>query len=223
MSGRSRGWRAACAGAIGWSVVAAAASAGGFRSPEAGAALRAGDTVAVAWEAPCDRAETDEIELVLSVDDGMTFQVRVTPELSACARRFEWRVPDLPTTTGRLALRIGREGDRGSERIVTVSHRFTIVPSGDTGAALSRGAIEWWTDQALFDVTVEDWLDGSMRCCPAWHAASDSAPDADESGPAPLPSPASDRDRHVVTAAARRPLFPGPSRLRLPAPVPMRV
>jgi len=95
-------------------------------SPPAG--IRAGDVLELSWsELP---AGIDECEILLSLDDGRTWPVRVSPELERAERRYRWRVPNLPSPTARLRLRLG--GARG-ERLAPVSAAFRIEGSAAAG------------------------------------------------------------------------------------------
>src|SRR5439155_12272878 len=67
--------------------------------------VRAGDVVALAWSGVPDDAR--EIEVLLSVDDGAHFPLRVTAELDVRGGRALWRVPNLPVESARLRLRFG--------------------------------------------------------------------------------------------------------------------
>lgn len=69
------------------------------------AELRAGETVPLRWSALPAGAE--EFEILLSLDDGRTWRVRVTPELDAGGMQYLWRVPDLPAARARLRVRMG--------------------------------------------------------------------------------------------------------------------
>ena len=107
--------------------------------------------VSVSWTAGVvGRADGDEMELVLSLDGGRSFPLRVTRTLSPDALSFAWRVPALPTERARLALRSGRQGDEDSETIRIVSGEFAI--GADTHVALEevfRTGGEWRTREAL--------------------------------------------------------------------------
>jgi hypothetical protein len=70
--------------------------------------------------------DEDEGELVLSLDGGATFVLRVSPEHDLSAR-LTFQVPNLPSAAARLALRVGADGR--DERIVAVSEPFVIAES----------------------------------------------------------------------------------------------
>jgi hypothetical protein len=127
---------------------AARAAPSGFVSPGRGQALAGGDSVEVRWTAPCGSAAS-EAELVLSLDGGRTFPIRITPEISPCAGGFRWKVPDLESSRVRLALRTGSGEESDDERLTLVSEEFSIAADGDDDDELLPGAREVWTRQAL--------------------------------------------------------------------------
>jgi len=72
-----------------------------------GPEIAAGQVVELSWsDVP---AGFDELEILLSLDDGHSFPVRVSPELDASERCYRWRVPNLPAAHARLRMRLGRE------------------------------------------------------------------------------------------------------------------
>ncbi len=89
----------------------------------------------------------EERELILSLDGGRTYPLRLTGEVGPEARRLSWRVPALPTTHAVLALREG--GEDVEETIVTRSDEFTILVSrSDPAEEVRLHAGEWWTREA---------------------------------------------------------------------------
>jgi hypothetical protein len=127
---------------------------GTFESPSRGETLAPGSLVEIRWTAACEAEagdagrERNEAELVLSLDGGMTFPIRVSTELSPCASRFAWRVPALASSRARLGLRIGEGQREDEERIEIVSEPFTIppAPDGESEALYARSG-EWWTPE----------------------------------------------------------------------------
>jgi hypothetical protein len=213
-----------CAVGLAWLAADALRADERFRSPAPGAVLSAGAVLTAAWSVPCDRADADETELVLSLDGGITFPIRATRSLDACASSYAWRVPDIATANARLGLRQGRRGRGETERILFVSGRFSIVqPGRPHGADLTRGAIEWWTDQALFDVAAEDRLGDLLGRPPVCRADAGSESDADEPGPESTFSRHPDRERLRFAAPALGAAAPRSVASRRPAPVPLRV
>jgi hypothetical protein len=92
--------------------------------PRAGEQLLAGRNQVVALGRA--GAGVDERELVLSLDDGTSFPLRLTREIGPGESETSWRVPALPTEHAVLALREGGEGLE--EKIVAVSAEFAILP-----------------------------------------------------------------------------------------------
>jgi hypothetical protein len=149
----SKTWRFGLTAAV-WAAAAAVAMAaepGGFRAPSLGDRLRPNEPSTVSWSLePGALAERDEMELVLSLDGGATFPIRVTGKLSTSTRTLDWRVPSLPTARAVLALRAGNEEDDERETLLAVSEPFTIA--ADTNAVLEPlypVAGEWRTGDAL--------------------------------------------------------------------------
>ncbi len=144
---------------------------------------------------------------MLSLDDGITFPIRLTEEMPSCASTQRWRVPDVESSRARLGLRRGREGRGDEERIVLVSARFSIVGGARPGGpGLTRGAVEWWTEQALFEFAAEDFLDETLGRNPECVGGRATDDEADNSDPAPpLPSFAV-RERSRIASASSRPL-----------------
>jgi len=92
-------------------------------------------------------AGVEERELVLSLDGGKTFPLRLTGDLDPGDRETSWRVPALPTEHAVLALREG--GDGFEEEIVAVSAEFVIVPGpGVPAEELRFRDGEWKTREA---------------------------------------------------------------------------
>lgn len=122
-----------------------------FSSPGPGTVLTAGSQELVAWSLDARRARGfGEMELLLSIDGGRTFPIRVTRDLDPVTRSLAWRVPALPAPRARLALRAGDGGEPDAEEIRLVSEEFAI--EADPVAALEpvmavRG--EWRTGEAL--------------------------------------------------------------------------
>ncbi len=71
-----------------------------------------------------DDPRVTEWEAFLSLDDGVTYPIRITPHLDRDLRRISWLVPELPTRTARLLLRFG---DEKNETSVEIPRRFVIL------------------------------------------------------------------------------------------------
>jgi len=203
--------------------------ADGFLSPAGGATLTAGAVAEARWLAPDASAlhleEFDEAELVLSLDGGLTFPVRISAELAPGASTYRWRVPALATQRARLALRVGVEHERERERIILVGPEFVIdarAPESDPGG-LIRGASEWWTAQALTERSARDLLETSVASTGERLVSVATETDADQRAPSlslPPPSRCAACATSPVGAAratarvAPRPVSsPGPLRL----------
>jgi len=111
--------------------------------------VRAGDLVELSW-APQD-GHVEELELLLSLDGGRSWHVRVSPELPGSSVRYRWVVPNLPSADARIRVRM-RVDARELEG--PAGDRFAIEsdPSRPlTRSLLSEGA--WWTGlETPFDV-----------------------------------------------------------------------
>ena len=102
-------------------------------SPTAGQALYPGQQVKVEWEAtlPSTTRKTVgcEMELVLSLDGGTTFNTYITPPLDPKARYFYWTVPNTPTNAAVLDIRFGCEVFYPESRSAQTASRFVIMPT----------------------------------------------------------------------------------------------
>jgi hypothetical protein len=203
-----------------------------FRSPARGEALAPGSVVEVRWDAACGAEDRDadgdreenEAELVLSLDGGVTFPLRVSTELSPCAARFAWRVPALATSRARLGLRTGEDDREEEERIEVVSDVFAILPDADGAPEpLYAHGAEWWTPEPPSARRAEDavrpTLGGSAVLRServAWTELGAPPPSASSARPAPraarelAPRPRSARASAQSLAAA--PASPTPMR-----------
>ena len=103
-------------------------------------------------------AETEEMEILLSLDGGKTFPLRVTREMPEGAREVRWRVPNLPTTHARLALRARERDD--AEVVRAVSEEFTILPAdAEPLETIRRFQGEWRAGEALDEIPAPAPLD----------------------------------------------------------------
>ncbi len=131
-------------------LAAGMARAEGFHAPAKSSRLEPGASARVRWDPSREESQADEMELVLSLDGGATFPIRVTGALSVETSEWTWRVPTLPTLHARLALRMGEKENSRTEQIAFVSEEFEIVAR--EGAPLERvfpiGG-EWRTKDAL--------------------------------------------------------------------------
>ena len=100
-------------------------------SPTAGQVLYPGQKVRVEWEArlPHIQAAGCEMELVLSLDGGTTFNTWITPPLDPKARYFYWTVPNTPTNAAVLDIRFGCEVFYHESRSAQTDSPFVIMPA----------------------------------------------------------------------------------------------
>ena len=125
---RLRAPRLAAAVAMAIAALAAPARAAESRPPDARPAapepwigsrgsVRAGETVEVQWADP--GTDCEELEILLSVDGGRRFPIRISPEMGGRETSFRWRVPNLAAGDARLRLRArlrGREVESAAGR-----------------------------------------------------------------------------------------------------------
>jgi hypothetical protein len=104
-------------------------------SPAPGTALAAGSTATLEWAPGAVGEGWDEWEAFLSLDDGASYPIRITPHLDRGLRRVAFRVPDFPTVRARLLLRLG---DERRERVFELPQRFAIV-AAPRGLEKARG------------------------------------------------------------------------------------
>jgi hypothetical protein len=195
-----------------------------FYVPAAGDVVAAGASVEVRWAATPDAMGASEQELVLSLDGGLTFPIRVSPEVSLRAAGLRWIVPDLSSAHARLAVRSGSGEGSEDEALRLVSGEFTIV-SAATGESseLVRGATEWWTRQALLGVSAEDLLAEAMRGSPEKLVVPASSLDISEPDPPASPVHRLSGARLVATTDGPRATPAGVATSRQAAPLPLRL
>jgi hypothetical protein len=126
------------------------AASGEFQGPASGERLEPGNLVAVSWSLDRIGREDDEMELILSLDGGATFPIRVTADLDPATRRILWRVPYLPAQMARLAIRTGSDREPAEETIQMVGPVFSILASERAALEELFGVqSEWRTREAL--------------------------------------------------------------------------
>ena len=111
---------------------------------EVPATVSAGQTVVLELgAAPLD---VDEMEILLSLDDGRSFPVRVTREIEPGARVVRWTVPALATSSARLRVRFGEHegGAREHETWGPMSAPFAIVTHGERTDLHLFHENGWW-------------------------------------------------------------------------------
>jgi hypothetical protein len=130
-------------------------------APPAGAALLAGSTAELEWEAELP-ARVTEWEAFLSFDGGETYPVRITPHLDRDLRRVRWQVPAIPTADARLLLRFG---DERRETYYPLPQRFSIAsaPGAEWIFALASVAASPGEPALPGGPGVVAWVEGSRR------------------------------------------------------------
>jgi hypothetical protein len=186
--------------------------------------LEPGSRVVVTWPEGTTGPGFDEMELVLSVDGGRTFPLRVSRRIAPSDAGFSWTVPSLPAGHARLALRAGVDSEEDAETIVGLSEDFGIAPSARAEVEqLFRVGEEERTRDALEGVPPPR-PDSALGGVPSFVAGSD-LPEAT----GPYPSPDFDFSRVLARRgpgfadAATRPSHPNPSRSVAPIRLPMRL
>lgn len=214
------------AGLTGALALAPALAADSFLSPARGEVLTPGQVVEARWDVSCSAAppSADEAELVLSLDGGSVFAIRVSRELSACQERLRWTVPALPTEKGRLALRRGVEGREESETLSVMSETFVILPDPEGRLEdLHPGRGESWVEQDFAFEEAEDFLRGSICAAGNLVARDPYAPDAESGEVSGLVAPASRPRTFRDSAAVARNLELGAARSPRPVPTTLRL
>jgi hypothetical protein len=153
----------------GLAIVALASLAAAASSPiptprlVASGSVRAGQVVEIRWD-PLPPG-VPEMELLLSVDGGRHYPIRITAEMSGLETRYRWKVPNLTVREARIRLRaefgtIETESEPGRE--------FSIVGDPDQPAELEQVAEgDWW--QGLDEIDGE--AAGLCGGQPAFHAS----------------------------------------------------
>ena len=120
-----------------------------FVHPSAGMSFAAGDEVMVRWTAGPKDAE--EMELMLSLDGGRHFSIRLTEEMEGDAASYLWRVPDLPSGAARLGLRAnvgGREMEVGESAPFAITMDERGQEPG-AGSIRFRDGEVWWMERVV--------------------------------------------------------------------------
>ena len=183
--------------------------------------LEPGSTVVVTWPVPDG---FDEMELVLSVDGGRTFPLRVTRRIAPSDAGFSWTVPSLPAVHARLALRAGVDEEEDAETIVGLSDNFAIAPPAQRGVEeLFQVGDEERTREALENVSPPP-AGPALARVPSLTAGRD-LPEA--TGPNPSPDSHLRRVRSTAdpgpAGAATESSHPSPSRGVATIRLPMRL
>ncbi|HEV7671012.1 MAG TPA: hypothetical protein VGS22_21045 [Thermoanaerobaculia bacterium] len=201
-------------------------------APSAAIPMIAGETAELEWgplASFLDLPNVEEWEAFLSLDDGATYPIRITPHLDRDLHRITWQVPEFPSKTARLLLRFG---DERRETSIEMPHRFVILP-GIEGARIA--ASRSLTSQAYGlgeparpgEPGVVLWVEGSRRGGDL-HRVESTAPDSAESLHGPLAlealdptaeeAPESGAKTRFAAAAWASAFVPTPSRTAPPEP-----
>lgn len=139
--------------------------------PSAGEELAAGSFATIEWEGLALPEHVVEWEAFLSLDDGRTWPLRVTPHLDISIRRFTFRVPDLPSREARVMLRFG---DERREVGMEAPQRFSIAPAAASMTprnrmrVLSRGEAAREGDEGVVVWVRGSRSGGDLREVVAW-------------------------------------------------------
>jgi len=155
------------------------AETSGIWRPAAGERVSSGAMLEARWTlSPGDPRVGDEAELLLSLDGGLSFPLRVSREVLPESGRTAWRVPSFPSSHARLALRTGRSGEDESESVALVGAEFEIeLTQRGPAEELFRGRSEWATRAAARDAGAAPPLsDGGWEGAPDLTRLPDSGP-----------------------------------------------
>jgi hypothetical protein len=118
---------------------------GTILAPGPGEVVAAGQEVDVRW-VPLGPA-VDEFEILLSLDDGRSFPIRLTEMMEPTLVTLRWVVPNLPSASARLRIRFG---DNREEREAPIGAAFRIVGErADPVARLTYRDGEWWAARVV--------------------------------------------------------------------------
>jgi hypothetical protein len=167
--------------------------------------VHAGQQIELEWRGL--PREVEELEILLSVDDGRTFPIRVSPELEAREGRYLWRVPNLAAAAARLRVRANLDGE---ESEYEPTEPFAILARND--AALELDLVHegiWWRGLAARrSAAPSDLYDESRPGLAETRAPREFAPAPRVAGERPMlvpettPIPAS-REAHQPAQPAR--------------------
>jgi hypothetical protein len=137
-------------------------------APLEGATLAAGSMAELAWAPGAGFSRlpgVEEWEAFLSLDDGASFPVRITPHLDQDLRRFRFQVPPFATANARILLRFG---DERRETTFELPARFAIaaapgLPALATPFLLAHQAFTAGEPARLGSAGVVAWVEGSRR------------------------------------------------------------
>jgi hypothetical protein len=191
-------------------------ASGGLSGVAASDRLAPGTVRVIRWAAgPLAKGGTEQ-ELVLSLDGGATFAVRVSRELDASTNAVRLRVPNLPTSRARLGLRVGKSGE--GEVLLAESETFSILadpsaPAEAFGSVRGEAAtLEANPDGHSVPPRPAGLSDVPERCEDAGNETALDVGD-DDGGPTGLPA-----DTTALPPASRRASAPAPEAESTPCP-----
>jgi hypothetical protein len=120
--------------------------------------VESGDLIELTWGDVL--RDVEEMELLLSIDDGRHFPLRISPELEPHSKRYRWRVPNVPTDQARIRVRVRIDEH---ETWMPVGGRFAITAK--PGASVELDQVHeagWWGG-----LDEHDSADGSATWCVA--------------------------------------------------------
>ena len=197
-----------------------------FLSPARGESLLPGSVIDARWtiREGAAAADADEGELVLSLDGGRTFPIRVSASLSVSASHLRWEVPALPTHRARLAWRTGSEGRERTETLRILSEEFAILPDPEGRREdLYERAGEWWTRPTPSLETADDGLSRRISAHGDVLPIEPSAPDMAGPSPSGLVAPPGRARVSMISDASHRDLSVRPAAANLRIPVALRL
>jgi hypothetical protein len=157
--------------------------------------LEPGSSVLVSWPAGTGGGAFDEMELVLSLDGGRSFPVRVTRRIAPADGGVSWMwiVPSLPAAHARLALRAGVDERDEAETVVGLTEDFAIAAPVEGGfEELFRVGEEERTRDALEEPPPPRLPESALGGVPELVAGFDPL---EATGPGPSPDSALNRVR----------------------------
>jgi len=196
---------------------------GALSAPAAGSVVQGGQLVEIRWSGI--PAAAREVELLLSVDGGRTFPLRLTEELAPRSSSFFWRVPSLVSDEACLALRVGMDG---RETLTFRGATFRLRPDPTPGKAVVR----WKSGEIWLETDEESEETEGLTPLPPDGLCADSERlmamprDAAAGFPARFPGVGSSRrSPHLLRTAPREPAetFRPVSPSRIPLTIPQRI
>ena len=108
---------------------------------------RAGETVELRWTLP--GPGIDELEILLSMDGGRRFPLRVSPEIDARTGRYLWHVPRGLSGQARLRVRYNLQGQETFGEPTAAFAILSVAAREAPEAAVHEG--DWWSGARTLD------------------------------------------------------------------------